>query len=109
MLKQKKELIYVLECITPNHFYVGYTQNFSSRLSNHRHGRGAMFTKLHGVKRVIGTFEGSKDLERKIVVWLLEAGPQFTIVGGPYSYAASAKATAASRIYARVLGINRAR
>lgn len=42
--------LYLIECVTPNHFYVGITSNYAHRLKTHRGRTGARFTYRHGVK-----------------------------------------------------------
>ena len=68
-LLSKPFTVYVLSCRTPDHFYVGITQNFMSRLKNHRRGKGAKFTQTHGVEKVLFTKkvrgeERAKDLAK---------------------------------------------
>jgi predicted GIY-YIG superfamily endonuclease len=45
--------LYLIECETPNHYYVGISSQPFERERYHRGGRGTPFTELHGV----GTFE----------------------------------------------------
>lgn len=49
--------VYVLECQTPNHFYIGQTNDVERRVGEHRTGLGAQFTIIHGVKELIETYE----------------------------------------------------
>lgn len=44
--------LYEIECETPNHIYVGITYQIGHRFTQHQKGRGAKFTKEHGVKRL---------------------------------------------------------
>ena len=52
----EKYFVYVIECRTPNHYYVGFTRNLYQRITQHNTGIGSEFTKIHGVKRVVETF-----------------------------------------------------
>ena len=45
--------VYVIENVTPDHFYVGYTCDLESRIAEHTSGDGAVWTSVHGVKNVI--------------------------------------------------------
>lgn len=45
--------VYVIECATPNHYYIGLTQDFEGRIRRHMDRKGAKFTSEHGFKRVI--------------------------------------------------------
>jgi predicted GIY-YIG superfamily endonuclease len=56
-----KVLVYVLECCTPKHYYIGHTRT-NRRLIDHVNGYGAEFTKMHGVRR-IAHYEHLDDLE----------------------------------------------
>jgi predicted GIY-YIG superfamily endonuclease len=44
--------VYLIECVTPLHFYVGMTSNLERRIEQHRRGGkdGAWWTWIHGVK-----------------------------------------------------------
>lgn len=52
-------VLYQIECQTPNHFYVGISSHIEDRLHRHSSGKGAVFTRLHGVKHstLICTYE----------------------------------------------------
>jgi predicted GIY-YIG superfamily endonuclease len=45
--------VYVIECETPNHYYIGLTRSYNHRIRNHMRGKGARFTQVHGFKKVI--------------------------------------------------------
>jgi predicted GIY-YIG superfamily endonuclease len=59
----KTHAVYEIECLTPNHYYVGMSGQVEKRLGNHLLGRGSKFTQRHGVKsaRIIGWFESEAD------------------------------------------------
>lgn len=44
--------VYQIECVTPNHYYVGQTGDFWHRIDRHIRGQGAEWTRKHGVKLV---------------------------------------------------------
>ena len=49
--------LYVLQLQTPDHWYVGTTEKFfDDRLAEHTEGRGAKWTKIHKVARVVKRF-----------------------------------------------------
>lgn len=60
--------IYVLKLqgdeVHDNHYYVGFTQDVTKRLSDHFHGHGAEWTKLHPPVCVLEILEGDKSDER---------------------------------------------
>ena len=90
--------IYCIECITPNHLYVGQTGHLVRRITNHKLGRGSRFTLRHGVKRwcvvtSADTIDKIKELEVAEYKRLKGIG---YVVGGfsvsdgmPYTYAAN--------------------
>jgi predicted GIY-YIG superfamily endonuclease len=45
--------VYLIECKTPEHYYIGLTQHLEYRLKQHAKGRGAQFTKHNGFKKVL--------------------------------------------------------
>ena len=51
--KDHQHLVYVLECITPGHYYVGLTKNLRVRFEQHKKGQGSEYTKIHGAKQII--------------------------------------------------------
>ena len=57
--------VYIIECETPDHIYVGMSNNISRRLAQHRAGKGSKFTREHGVKKLLRAefFENRKDTE----------------------------------------------
>lgn len=80
-------VVYRIECETPNHWYVGQSQNVNHRLERHKCKDGAEFTKRHGVKSwrliaVAPTRPRAVQLETKEFRRLKALG---LIVGGCYS------------------------
>jgi predicted GIY-YIG superfamily endonuclease len=45
--------VYCIECVTPNHFYVGQSGNFKDRFRRHKKGTAHPFTAKHGVKNLL--------------------------------------------------------
>ena len=79
--------VYEIWCKTPNHVYVGQTQNLADRKKRHRTGNGAEFVWRHGIDHYkivleVETREDAKFIETFRYRELLEEG---YIVGGPYS------------------------
>lgn len=65
--------VYVIECKTPNHYYIGLTQDYDRRIRKHKQGEGARFIKVHGFLRVIRveyyeSYYYAKERDRKSVV-----------------------------------------
>jgi predicted GIY-YIG superfamily endonuclease len=63
--------VYVIECRTPDHYYIGLTQHFDERMGKHMCGTAARFTATHGFKKVISKQgyewkEDAKDREREL-------------------------------------------
>ena len=49
------KLLYCLKCVTPGRYYVGYTEvwRWDKRHREHTSGRGALWTRKHGVEKVM--------------------------------------------------------
>ena len=45
--------VYMIECKTPNHYYIGLTRDYDKRIRNRMRGKGARFTQAHGFRKVI--------------------------------------------------------
>lgn len=45
--------VYVIECKTPDHYYIGLTRFFDRRIRRHMNGKAARFTRLHGFNQVV--------------------------------------------------------
>jgi predicted GIY-YIG superfamily endonuclease len=41
--------VYLIKCLTPNHYYIGWGSDTVRRWKAHRRGSGAKFTRKHGV------------------------------------------------------------
>lgn len=59
--------VYVIECETPNHYYVGLTQNFAERMKQHESGTGSEFMSVHKFKKVVykETHEWEEDAKTR--------------------------------------------
>ena len=85
------ERVYVLECRTPDHFYVGTTlREMSVRQREHEAGYGSRWTHRHGVKRVMfdqivptGT---SGTLENDLTKHLMSVFGWGRVRGGDYVF-----------------------
>ena len=62
--------VYVLELENDN-YYVGYTENFDTRMVSHFGGAGSMWTKLHKPKSVLEVFRGDKGDEHEKTIQLM--------------------------------------
>lgn len=70
-----KTHVYVIECLTANHFYVGATQHLIDRIRSHRRGGGARATAKFGFKKLaqvieVCDMEQAKKLEKLLVLRL---------------------------------------
>ena len=54
--------VYILE-LQDESYYVGFSQDPSTRIAEHFLGRGALWTKMHPPKRVLSVIPGGKELE----------------------------------------------
>jgi len=82
--------VYVIENQTPNRFYIGYTCNLESRIAEHMLGVGAIWTSVHGFKRVIHTEEyywkeDAKDRERELTLDYINKYGIENVAGGRYT------------------------
>lgn len=65
--------LYLLRCQNGN-YYVGISQDVQTRVEQHCRGHGALYTKIHGVERLVGCVEmGSRveaaRMEKRIKCW----------------------------------------
>jgi predicted GIY-YIG superfamily endonuclease len=60
--------LYLIECETPRHYYVGISSQPLTRERNHRagSGKGSPFTQLHGVKtfELLAVYNSREEAER---------------------------------------------
>jgi predicted GIY-YIG superfamily endonuclease len=45
--------VYVIECRTSDHYYIGLTRHFDERIRMHMCGTAARFTATHGFKKLV--------------------------------------------------------
>ena len=77
------EYVYILE-LENDKYYVGYTENFDSRMISHFGGNGSKWTKLHKPIAVIGVSRGGKnDEDKKTIDMMIKYGYQ-NVRGGRY-------------------------
>jgi len=77
------EYVYILE-LENDKYYVGYTENFDSRMISHFGGNGSKWTKLHKPIAVIGVSRGGKnDEDIKTIDMMIKYGYQ-NVRGGRY-------------------------
>jgi len=60
---------YIIQCETPDHFYIGISQNIKHRIERHKLRKGSRFTQMHGAKSAIyiennQTYEQAKNREK---------------------------------------------
>lgn len=59
--------VYCIECLEPNHFYVGQTENFEHRKISHQNGTGARFVRKHVFKNIhLITTAPTRDIAKQI-------------------------------------------
>lgn len=75
-MSQWKWFVYILEC-SDGLFYTGMTWNLTTRIEQHKSGKGSKFTAQHGFKRLL-YYEEYKDIneararERQVKNWSRE-------------------------------------
>lgn len=74
-------VVYLIECQTPNHFYVGMTSNWRKRRQRHLAIKGSVWTSQHGVKSIqlmaeCETEKEAKQLERVLTLQIKSEGRQ---------------------------------
>jgi predicted GIY-YIG superfamily endonuclease len=88
--------VYLIECETPDHWYVGVSGDYQERLDAHAAGAGAAFTRLHGVKastviQEVSNMEAAKAVERTVTEALRRV-PGLRVAGAGWSPAKSVHA-----------------
>ena len=63
----------MIENMSPNHFYIGYTCDLESRIAEHMLAEGSIWTSAHGFKGIIRVEEhyrkrDAKDRERELTL-----------------------------------------
>jgi len=77
------EYVYTLE-LENNKYYVGYTENFDSRMISHFGGNGSKWTKLHPPISILEVSRGDKnDEDKKTIQMMIKYGYQ-NVRGGKY-------------------------
>jgi predicted GIY-YIG superfamily endonuclease len=88
--------VYLIECETPDHWYVGVTSDYQKRRAAHAAGTGAAFTRVHGFKastviQEVSDMEAAKAAERTVTE-ALRRGPDLHVAGAGWSQAKSVHA-----------------
>ena len=82
MIFSKPMTLYVIRCVTPNHFYVGTTlRDYNIRYQEHKDGYGSRWTARHGCRNTVTRFtvECSRSAQKENEVWMFYArryGPE---------------------------------
>ena len=77
------EYVYILE-LENDKYYVGYTENFDSRMISHFGGNGSKWTKLHKPITILEVSRGGKnDEDKKTIDMMIKYGYQ-NVRGGRY-------------------------
>jgi hypothetical protein len=78
--------IYLIECKTPNHYYIGQTADIGQRIKRHLRGTGAAFVKRHGFSSwsVLDTAKNLAESKAKELGYYRELCADGVIAGGPY-------------------------
>jgi len=82
--------VYVIECKTPNHYYIGLTADYERRIRRHKEGGGARFVKVHGFKRVVRVefyelYYYAKERELKLTEYFIHTYGIENVAGAHYS------------------------
>jgi len=66
-----RHAVYEIECNAPDHRYVGFSEDVVRRVGTHLLGKGARFTKQHGVKaaRILCFLETEDEAKRVKQAW----------------------------------------
>jgi len=77
--------VYLIQCKTPFHIYIGLTARLHRRIHQHEIGNGAFFTRKHGFSYyiVLDTFDLEADAKKFEWEIVQELGndPQLTVRG----------------------------
>lgn len=68
--KHESFYIYCIECITPNHFYIGQSGNIAERLRSHERGN-TPFMREHGISRYYIVAQAFSRLDALRIEYLL--------------------------------------
>lgn len=67
-MPEERWFVYLLECAT-GRIYTGITPDLAARMTAHKRGRGALFTRINPPKRLLG----AKPLSNRREAQILEA------------------------------------
>ena len=74
-------IVYIIEC-NDGTLYTGITNDLSRRLNEHKSGKGAKYTKIHGVSRIVYTenqHSRSSALKREAKIKLLSRNAKLAL------------------------------
>ena len=77
------EYVYILE-LENNKYYVGYTENFNSRMVSHFGGNGSKWTKIHIPISIKEVFRGDKSNENDKTIDMMVKYGYENVRGGNY-------------------------
>lgn len=80
----KKEQIYIL-LLENKKFYIGFTtRDINERVSEHKCGEGALWTKLHKPKKLIYYDSGNEKDENELTLQMMKEFGFYNVRGGEY-------------------------
>lgn len=90
LIDPEKSYVYVLKLRSTNKYYVGYSSELSKRLDSHVKGKGAEFTKKHGVDRLVALIEcndpgRAKELEATLTEFYMKVYGKNNVRGAGYT------------------------
>lgn len=82
---------YVIKCKTPGYFYVGSTyREWFDRLQEHLNGGGCVWTRKHGVDRIVKIFRvhphRSSQIENEMWMWYARRYGPSKVRGGDVTW-----------------------
>ncbi|MFW9839128.1 MAG: HRDC domain-containing protein [Candidatus Thorarchaeota archaeon] len=90
IIDPEKSYVYVLKLDSKNKYYVGYSSELTKRLDSHLKGKGAEFTKKHGVDRLVALVEcndpgRAKELEATLTDYYMRVYGKRNVRGAGYT------------------------
>jgi predicted GIY-YIG superfamily endonuclease len=79
--------VYLIKTLTPNFYYVGWTSDVDRRWEQHKSGRGAKFTRKHGVAEAsilcrVDSTNAADDREKLYAILLQRENPMWVVSVG---------------------------
>jgi predicted GIY-YIG superfamily endonuclease len=90
LIDQEKRYVYVLKLRSRNKYYVGYSSALTKRLDSHNKGKGAEYTKKHGVEKIVALVEcndpgRAKEIESILTEFYQKVYGKRNVRGGGYT------------------------